>query len=137
VGSGHRNKRNLPATPACLPSINPPPSCVPTALDCDGNTRASGLYTEAEKRVEYIANLARRDGNIIYAIGLGEVNSSYRECGTPVLNIPFLQRVANDPSRPNYISGQPAGEVIIAPTAEELKQVFQTVAAKILLRLTR
>jgi hypothetical protein len=55
----------------------------------------------------------------------------------------FLAQLANDPAYPTYIKAQPAGEFFYVPDCPgpnctpELTTVFQTIAAKILLRLTQ
>ena len=61
----------------------------------------------------------------IYSIGLGDK-----------INQQYLQQVANDPSSPTYDANQPVGEAVFAPTAADLEGVFQTIASKILMRLS-
>ena len=74
----------------------------------------------------------RAEGMVVYSIGLG--NS---------VDQAFLQQIANDPASPSYNPSQPAGLAVFAPNcpstqcSAELLQVFQTIAAKILLRLTQ
>jgi hypothetical protein len=62
----------------------------------------------------------------IYSIGLGNT-----------INEAYLQDIANDPSAPTYNSAQPQGEAVFAPTATQLDAVFQTIASKVLLRLSQ
>ncbi len=77
----------------------------------------------------------RAEGIYVYSIGLGTDPSQS-----------FLQEIANDPVSHTYNSSQPIGEAIMAPDCStpssqtcntELQQVFQTIASRILLRLTQ
>ncbi len=75
---------------------------------------------------------AENPGMLVYSIGLG---SSVDQA--------FLQQIANDPASSTYNPSQPVGEAVFAsncPSSQcsaELQQIFQTIAAKILLRLTQ
>ncbi|HUI05736.1 MAG TPA: pilus assembly protein TadG-related protein [Verrucomicrobiae bacterium] len=128
--------------PSCLHSINPPYGCVSTTKNCDQgsghNNVASGMYNEAEARAEYWAQQARLQGNVVYAIGLGDPNGA-KECGRSPINPVFLQTVANDPNGPNFVGdgSQPQGIALIANSADELPQIFEQIASAILARLTR
>jgi hypothetical protein len=90
------------------------------------NFNELNVKNEAEYRSIQMANAMRAEGVTVYAIGLGTD-----------LNKTFLQQVANDPASPTFDSSQPVGEADFAAQASDLNQVFQTVASKILLRLTR
>jgi len=75
----------------------------------------------------------------IYTIGLNDINHPMAQSTKD-----FLAQLANDPAYPlTYIKGQPAGEFFYVPDCPgsnctpELTTVFQTIAAKILLRLTQ
>jgi Flp pilus assembly protein TadG len=98
----------------------------------------SQMHVEAEVRAERIAWLARNQGIIVYAIGLGDPSES-GECGGvfPVLNPDFLKNLANTPDSDTFNSNQPVGDYAIAETAGELDDVFQQIADKILTRLTQ
>ncbi len=79
-----------------------------------------------------LANAMRSEGMYVYAVGLGNnVDQS------------FLQQIANDPASSAYNPDQPIGMAAFAPSCPssqctaQLQQVFQTIAAKILLRLTK
>lgn len=69
---------------------------------------------------------------VIYSIGLGTG-----------VDTTFLREVANDPLSDTYDPTKPAGLAVFAPSCPssqctaQLQQVFQTIASKILLRLTR
>ncbi len=77
-------------------------------------------------RAEQLANTMRTQGITVYSIGLGDtINQSY------------LQQVANDPASPTYDANEPVGLAAFAPTANDLETVFQTIASKIILRLTQ
>ena len=68
----------------------------------------------------------------IYAIGLGSN-----------VDQTFLKQIANDPGSPTYDPTQPVGMAVFAsncPSPQcttQLQQVFQTIAARILLRLAQ
>jgi Flp pilus assembly protein TadG len=78
------------------------------------------------------ANAMRSEGMYVYAVGLGNNVSQS-----------FLQQIANDPASSTYNPNQPVGMAVFAPScpssqcSAQLQQVFQTIAAKILLRLTQ
>jgi Flp pilus assembly protein TadG len=115
--------------PSTLPSINGGP---------DVDTRSCvQMHNEAQERAEWIAHIARDQGIIVYAIGMGDPNSA-GECNGafPVLNPEFLKDLANTPDSATYDPTQPVGDYAIAANAGELDHVFQMIAAKILLRLT-
>jgi len=84
------------------------------------------IGNEALFRALKLANTMRSQGIVIYSIGLGSNISKT-----------FLQQIANDPNSPTFDPNQPVGEAVFAPTANDLQSVFQTIASKILLRLTR
>jgi hypothetical protein len=85
----------------------------------------SNITTEGEWRAIGLANQMRAQGITVYSIGLGDdIDQTY------------LQEVANDPASPTYDSTQPSGLAEFAPTASDLDTAFQTIASKILLRLT-
>jgi len=84
------------------------------------------ICNDAMYRAEQLANTMRSQGITIYSIGLGDkINQSY------------LQQVANDPASPTYDANEPVGLAAFAPTANDLERVFQTIASKIILRLTQ
>lgn len=84
------------------------------------------ISTDAMYRAVKLADTMRAQGTTIYAIGLGDkVNETY------------LQELANDPASPEYDPNQPSGMAAFAPSASDLDTVFQTVASRILLRLTQ
>ena len=92
------------------------------------------MVAEAEQRALYIANQARSLTNVVYAIGMG---SGKGECGLPVPNMQFLQKIANDPNSPTFNPDQPIGLAIVASDASHLREVFDTIASQILMRLTK
>jgi Flp pilus assembly protein TadG len=96
---------------------------------------------EAQYRANKTANTLRSESphpNYIYTIGLGSsVNASTQL---------FLEEIANDPRSDTYNSNQTTGEFFYVKDCpstpattcnNEVLQVFQTIAAKILLRLTQ
>ncbi|MGB8886018.1 MAG: VWA domain-containing protein [Candidatus Korobacteraceae bacterium] len=121
---------------------NPPHSPTP---DCTGVTKftsqingqqesftRTNVTADAQYRALQTANALRAEGVYVYSIGLGSDPSQT-----------FLQEIANDPASPTYNSSQPQGIAVFAPDCpsstctQELQQVFQTIASKILLRLTQ
>jgi hypothetical protein len=67
----------------------------------------------------------------IYAIGMGTAIT-----GQPAAQ-EFLREVANDPAASTFDSTLPVGEAVFASDSSDLNQVFQEIAAKILLRLAK
>ena len=92
----------------------------------------ANITADAQYRALQVANALRAEGVYVYSVGLGSDPSET-----------FLQEVANDPASPTYNSSQPQGIAVFAPDCpsstctQELQQVFQTIASKILLRLTQ
>ncbi len=94
----------------------------------------ANVTADAKYRALQTANAMRAEnpGMLVYSIGLG---SSIDQA--------FLQQIANDPASSTYNPNQPVGEAVFAtncPSSQcttELQQIFQTIAAKILLRLTQ
>jgi hypothetical protein len=79
-----------------------------------------------------LAEAMRSEGMIVYAVGLGNnVDQS------------LLRQIANDPASSTYNPNEPSGMAVFAsscPSSQctaQLEQVFQTIASKILLRLTQ
>ena len=97
----------------------------------------TNVATEAEYRAIQTANAMRAEtpGTYIYAIGLGS--------GVTAATQSFLRQVANDPASPTYDSTMPQGLFLYVPDCPsstcttELHTAFQTIASKILLRLTQ
>jgi len=119
---------------------NPPHSPTP---DCTGVTNftsqingqqesftRTNVTADAQYRALQTASAMRNEGIYVYSIGLGTKPSTA-----------FLQQIANDPASSTYDSTKPVGIAVFAPDCPsstctiELQQVFQTIAAKILLRL--
>jgi len=71
----------------------------------------------------------------IFTIGMGSGISASTQA--------FLAQLANDPSYSTYISGQPAGLFFYIPNCPSatcttaVQKAFQTIAAKVMLRLTQ
>jgi len=104
-------------------------------------TRAN-VTAETAYRARQTATALRTDTTLptvlIYTIGLNDA-------GHPMLQTTkdFLAELANDPSSGAFNANQPAGQFFYVPDCPganctpELNAVFQTIAAKILLRLTQ
>jgi hypothetical protein len=91
----------------------------------------SNISNEAFYRAENSANTALNQNVTIYSIGLGNSITGQSVAQS------FLYQVANDPNSPTFNSNLPQGQALFAPTSAQLDQVFQTIASKILLRLTQ
>lgn len=99
-------------------------------------TRAQ-VTAEAQYRAIYAANVMRTESSptYIFTIGLGSGVSRSTQA--------FLAQLANDPSYPTYIKSQPAGLFLYVPNCPgatctaNLNTAFQTIASKVLLRLTQ
>jgi Flp pilus assembly protein TadG len=91
----------------------------------------TNIQAEAIYRSQSSATTALNQSVTIYSIGLGTAITGQ----TTAKN--FLYTVANDPSGPNYNSSLPQGEAVFAPSSTQLDSVFQTIASKILLRITQ
>jgi Flp pilus assembly protein TadG len=84
------------------------------------------ISTDADYRAVQLANTMRAQGITVYSIGLGDK-----------INQTYLLEIANDPASPEYNAGEPSGLAEFAPTASDLDTAFQTIASKIVLRLTQ
>jgi len=122
--------------PGTISSINPLNGNL--TANAVNTSSCDAMHTEAENRAEWIAWLARNQNYIIYSIGMGSPGDT-GECNGdfPVLNPVFLEDVANTTDSQTYQSTQQAGDYAVAADAGQLEQVFQTIASKILLRLTK
>jgi Flp pilus assembly protein TadG len=101
----------------------------------DGSTKSfTRAHVTADAQYQALqtaaAMRAENPGVYVYAIGLSTKPDT-----------PFLQQIANDPASSTYDSTKPVGMAVFAPDCPssqcttELQQIFQTIAAKILLRL--
>jgi len=118
-----------PTTGVAKCTASPPTCCGGTfKSQIDGTNKAftqPNATAEAEYTAVQMANAVRAEGGFVYSIGLGNA-----------INQNFLLQVANDPAASTFDPSQPVGEASFAQTSD-LDQVFQTIAAKILLRLTQ
>lgn len=103
-------------------------------LKCDANAVARNM-------AENIAEMARKDGIIVYSIGFGEDIderqmfdarcSTYSETGSTI-----LRRLANTVDSDTYDRKQPSGIYCKAPDTDALRVCFEQVASEIL-RITK
>lgn len=97
-----------------------------TAVTADAQYRA--IQTAIAMRTESPTS------TFIFTIGLGS--------GVTTTTQAFLAQLANDPSYSTYVSGQPAGLFFYIPDCPSstcttaVQKAFQTIAAKVMLRLT-
>jgi Flp pilus assembly protein TadG len=92
------------------------------------STAQQNIANDATYRTEQLANVMRNGQNniTIYSIGLGDK-----------INQAYLQDIANDPAAATYDPTQPSGQAVFAPSSSQLNTVFQTIASKVLLRLSQ
>jgi Mg-chelatase subunit ChlD len=122
------------------PPHQPPPDCTGVTKFISQITgqpttfSRANITADAQYRALQTANAMRAENpaTYVYAIGLGKL-----------VDQAFLQQIANDPASATYNPNQPAGLAVFVPDCPsatctaELQQVFQTIAARILLRLTQ
>ncbi len=114
------------------PSGGSDPSCSDTTFPsiAGGNLTISqnnqNIWNEGQRHALAVANQIRGANILIYSIGLGGG-----------LNQDFLRNIANDPAGSLYNTNQISGEAEFAPDASQLAAIFNQIATKILLRLTK
>jgi Flp pilus assembly protein TadG len=112
---------------------SPPPACCngfTTFKSIDNSTKAlsgNNVYAEARLSAITVAKNMRAQDITVYSVGLG---------GNAV-DEDFLREVANDPASAAYDSNKPTGAAFFPEDANDLSYVFQTVASKILMRLSK
>jgi len=99
-----------------------------------GNLTVNGtnVRSVAANQTEAQANTIRAAGYTIFSVGLGNPNA------TDPGDVPdqaFLRRLANEHGIVS--ASQPQGEMLFAPSPEELDQTFALLADRIITRLTR
>jgi hypothetical protein len=112
---------------------NAPPSCCSGFSQFNsvgGGTKplnAQQVETEARLRAVTVAQNMRAQNITVYSVGLGG----------EAVDANFLRDVANDPASASFNKDTPVGAAFFPENANDLSLVFQTVAAKILLRLSK
>jgi Mg-chelatase subunit ChlD len=106
-----------------------------TASGCSNVASCFGMNegqvrTRARNDALAMASTIRQDGVYIFSIGLGNPGAS-----DPILvpDMDFLRRIANEGGMES--ASEPEGQAYFAPSADELDEVFRTVAENILVRL--
>ena len=115
-----------------------PMNKTPTASGCAGAATCFGTWTEATVREQARANglasaeALRAAGVFVYTIALGNPGAT-----DPLLqpDLPYLETLANVNHKAHPM--QPAGQSYFAPTADQLGQVFETLAKDLLVRLSK
>jgi len=120
------NPPNVSGTVSCSASTFPDQLTGRNEQLGSNSTTQTLICNDAMYRAEQLANTMRTQGITVYSIGLGST-----------INQTYLQQVANDPASPTYDANEPVGLAAFAPTANDLETVFQTIASKIILRLTQ
>lgn len=102
---------------SCCPGV----STFTSAIDGQSKsfTRAN-VTADAGFRAGLLARELRAQGTTVYSIGLGND-----------VNLALLRQIANDPASPTFDPGQPTGQAVLAPTAQDLQMVFQQIASQI------
>jgi hypothetical protein len=90
---------------------------------------ASHVTEDATNRCVLIANQMRASNNYVYAVGL---TTDLNAFAPPTLET--LQQVANDPASSTFDPTLPVGAAFLS-SGQDLSEVFQQVAADIILRL--
>jgi Flp pilus assembly protein TadG len=93
----------------------------------------SPLGSDAMYRAVKVAQAMQANNIFVYSIGLGTAITGANNAVAEE----FLREVANDPNAVTFNANLPQGEAVFAPTASDLKKVFQIIASKILLRLSK
>ena len=93
----------------------------------------SPLGSDAMYRAVKIAQAMQANNIFVYSIGMGTAITGANNAVAEE----FLREVANDPNAATYNPNLPQGEAVFASTSSELQQVFQVIASKILLRLSK
>ena len=104
----------------------------PTFTDARGEEHylcATWITEDATNRCVLIANQMRAASNYVYAVGLNT-----QTIGGP--NLETLQEIANDPASGKFDDTQPVGAAFLS-NGNDLTEVFQQVAADIILRLVQ
>jgi Flp pilus assembly protein TadG len=119
-------------SPYCAERTAPPDCCpsLDTFTSVDGSqktTTAAHILAEAKARALKIARDMRAADITVYSVGLG---------GSAV-DQAFLRQIANDESAAGFDGSQPVGEAFFPQDPSELQGVFQAIASRILLRLSK
>jgi Flp pilus assembly protein TadG len=93
----------------------------------------SPLGSDAMYRAVKTAQAMQANNIFVYSIGMGTAITGANNAVAEE----FLREVANDPNAATYNPNLPQGEAVFASTSAQLTQVFQVIAAKILLRLSK
>ena len=125
--------RGLFNDPDNLPTdvvANPPDYCRNVG-NCYG-WNENRVRNQGRVRGEQVARAIRRDGILVYTIGLGNPNNP-----NPILqpDLNYLRQLANEngAAHPN----EPQGKMYFAPTANDLQAVFDQLARDLFVRLAR
>jgi Flp pilus assembly protein TadG len=93
----------------------------------------SPLGSDAMYRALKVAQAMQANDIFVYSIGMGTAITGANNAVAEE----FLREVANDPNAATYNPNLPQGEAVFASSSSELQQVFQVIASKILLRLSK
>ena len=129
-------------TTACTDTAGKPATCTAPGVSLTGVTQFTSsvdgklhnfdfldITADATNRCVLIANQMRAASNYVYAVGLNT-----QTIGGP--NLETLQEIANDPASGKFDDTQPVGAAFLS-NGNDLTEVFQQVAADIILRLVQ
>lgn len=125
--------RGLFEDPESLPTdqvANPPDSCDDVTV-CENGWNEDRIRDKGRQNGIDLADIVRESGVIVYTIGLGDPTAS-NPLAQPDLD--YLRLLANEDGVAD--GSQPKGKMFFAPSAAELRQVFDLVAQDILVRLS-
>jgi len=129
-------------TTACTDTPGKPATCTAPGVSLTGVTQFTSsvdkklhnfdfldITADATNRCVLIADQMRAASNYVYAVGLNTTT-----IGAPTIEL--LQEIANDPGSGRFDNTQPVGAAFIS-NGTDLTEVFQQVAADIILRLVQ
>jgi Flp pilus assembly protein TadG len=132
TADGQKIKNFVSGAPVLYPNSSTVTSVKPKFLPGGGTVNGTNIRQMGADQAEAWANAIRAAGYTIFTIGLG--NPAATDPGD-VPDLDFLRRIANEDGIVD--DDQPKGELMFAPSPEELSAAFQTLADRIITRLTR
>lgn len=108
----------------------PPPDYCNVVTSCGGYTR-NDVFDNARDTGYFWANQIRSQDILVYTIGLGDTSQPLGSILQPDQN--YLRELANENGMTD--SSQPKGKMYFAPSAAEIRTVFNLVAQDLLARL--
>jgi Flp pilus assembly protein TadG len=129
---GQKIKNWVSGAPVLYPNSSSTSSQKPKNLPGGLTVNGTNVRSVAAAQTEAQANTIRAGGYTIFVVALGDPDAT--DPGD-VPDLDLLTRVANEDGIVS--SSQPKGEMLFAPSPEELDQTFALLADRIITRLTR